>query len=151
MAKHSRKSHVYSAMDIANYVITYTHSRNKTVNNLKLQKILYFIQAQFLITYYEPCFSDAILAWDAGPIVESVYNEYKRFGSGSIPITYLTTINDYIQPQDADLIKDVVNLCNKYTLTTLTRMIHHQKPWQMGRIRTTNHITNDDLYQFFST
>ena len=39
---------MYSAIDIARYIIWYCKSHGYTISNLKLQKILYFVQAEFL-------------------------------------------------------------------------------------------------------
>ena len=40
----------YSAIDLANYVITYANQNSKPITNLYLQKILYYIQAEELVT-----------------------------------------------------------------------------------------------------
>ena len=66
----------YRVDTIANYVIRYSNKHNLDVSNLKLQKILYFIQAQFLVNHDRPCFGAKIEAWSFGPVVPTIYNEY---------------------------------------------------------------------------
>ena len=150
MAKVIRQSKIYDAIDIANHILTYTEGKRRCISNLMLQKFL-FVQAQFLITYGEPCFRDPILAWDSGPIVKSVYDEYKFFGAASIiPDIKTRPVNTVIQLKDAQLINEIVDLCEKYSPTTLLHIIHGQMPWKQGRIRPNNHIINEDLYKFFS-
>lgn len=39
----------YNALDVSQYVIKYSNEQDYGISNLKLQKILYFIQAYFLI------------------------------------------------------------------------------------------------------
>ena len=72
---------VYSALDIAKYIIYYEHSKGREVSNLRLQKLLYFVQAKFFQIYGEPCFYENMEAWDFGPVVVSVYHEYKIFAA----------------------------------------------------------------------
>ena len=71
----------YNALDVARYVIKYGNDRDYGVSNLKLQKILYFIQTYFLIQTNSPCFKEPIEAWDFGPIVPAVYKQYKMYAS----------------------------------------------------------------------
>ena len=59
---------MYRASDIARYIIERCKETNRTISNLKLQKILYFVQAEFLVSTNHACFSDPIEAWDFGPV-----------------------------------------------------------------------------------
>ena len=54
---------MYRALDIAHYIIQRCNTTNRTISNLKLQKILYFVQAEFLVTKNQPCFVEEIQAW----------------------------------------------------------------------------------------
>ncbi len=47
---------MYKAMDIAQYVVNYSIEKDNPVSNLKLQKLLYYIQDAFLVEKGEPCF-----------------------------------------------------------------------------------------------
>ena len=50
----------YNVLDIAEYIINYAIKNGYAISNLKLQKILYFVQAQFLVSLNVPCFSAPI-------------------------------------------------------------------------------------------
>ena len=78
---------MYDAIDVSRYVINYSNQHEYGISNLKLQKILYFIQAYFLMSTlnHTACFQDVIEAWDFGPVVPSVYHEFKQYGAGDIP------------------------------------------------------------------
>lgn len=43
------KKVMYNVLDISRYIINKSIEINKPVNNLKLQKLLYYVQANFLI------------------------------------------------------------------------------------------------------
>ena len=79
---------MYSVIDVCEYIIYYSNKRNYSLSNLKLQKLLYFVQAYFLIKFNEPCFAEDIEAWDFGPVVPVAYHVYKRFGAGEIPYAF---------------------------------------------------------------
>lgn len=69
-----------SAIDIAKYILTLS-----PMSPLKLQKLLYFSYEKFLTTTGEQLFKDPIYAWKHGPVVESVYEVFKGYGSQDIP------------------------------------------------------------------
>lgn len=51
----------YKVLDVCRYVIDYSNEKEYGISNLKLQKILYFIQAYFLIKQPSRCcFDDRI-------------------------------------------------------------------------------------------
>lgn len=91
---------MYKALDIARYIIERCREKNRTVSNLKLQKILYFVQAEFLVTKNQPCFAETIEAWDFGPVVPEVYYEYRMYGSANIPCIGKSRVNQLISARD---------------------------------------------------
>lgn len=76
---------MYSARDIASYVISSYCNNGKAITNMKLQKILYYIQGYALIMCGTPAFSDDIHIWAYGPVVPEVYFEYCLHRSNPIP------------------------------------------------------------------
>lgn len=78
----------YTAMSIANYIISYCNeSSDKEINNLKLQKILYYIQGLYLVNYGLGIFKEDIQKWQYGPVVPEVYHSFKDYGSSKIKRT----------------------------------------------------------------
>lgn len=84
----------YEALDIAKYVISKCTAENSPISNLQLQKILYFIQKDFLVNFNRPLFQDEIEAWPFGPVVSTVYYNYCGFGSMSISKKYEISIDN---------------------------------------------------------
>lgn len=133
----------YNVLDIARYVINYCNNNNKHISNLKLQKILYFIQAGFYMNKGSECFEEEIEAWKYGPVIPEVYHEFKQYGSTSIPYIseYLdfsegifnckkvTYDDDIIDDSDKVLINQLIDECNKYTASQLVDITHKQDPW----------------------
>lgn len=75
----------YNALDIARYIINYSISKNKSITNLQLQKIMYYVQAAGMVSNGIPIFSESIKNWKYGPVIEEVYQEFRVNGHSSIP------------------------------------------------------------------
>lgn len=137
---------MYNVLDVSRFIINYCNEKDYHISNLKLQKILYFIQAYYLskTESKEPCFKDVIEAWDFGPVIPVVYHEYKRFGSTNIPKinTYIEfDINDFwkskvveyddriIADGDKKIICKLVDNFSQISTTRLVQITHNQSPW----------------------
>ena len=140
----------YHGLTVADYIIRYSIEKNFSVSNLKLQKILYFVQAEFLVSKDEPCFDDVIEAWDFGPVVESVYNEYAVHGGNLIFSPSESTSGYHIKHNDRELIDGILEKVKKCSTSYLAGIIFHQTPWLKGRARLNRIITNESLKDFFS-
>lgn len=67
----------YEVRDIAAYVIEEYNRRGAPISNFKLQKVLYYIQARYLVDYDIPAFYGVIEKWQLGPVVPEIYYLYK--------------------------------------------------------------------------
>ena len=141
---------MYRALDVAKYVIERCNKMGYPISNLKLQKILYFIQAEFLVAFDEQCFQEDIEAWNFGPVVPEVYREYKIYGSASIP--YLKEYDGvFINEEHKAVMDEVIDLCAQYTASTLVSITHNQKPWKDSFQRGRNCIISPKaIKEFFS-
>lgn len=75
------------ALDVAKYIVNESTDKNYQISNLKLQKILFFLQREFLRRDVE-AFEDDIEAWQFGPVVPDVYQEFCMFGANPIQWRY---------------------------------------------------------------
>ena len=142
---------MYRASRIARYIIDYSCDQGKTVSNLRLQKVLYFVQAEFLVSKGEPCFAEEIRAWNLGPVVPGVYQEYKMYGSAPIPSNGTRGESYGIAPDDVELINDIVDQCNKYSTSRLVQLTHEQDPWISAfNSHFNNIISNESIKRYFS-
>ncbi len=74
---------MYTALDLAKYIVSKCIKENNPISNLQLQKILYYIQREFLKNG-RPAFVDDIEAWQFGPVVPIVYYYYCGYGAMAI-------------------------------------------------------------------
>lgn len=91
---------LYDVLDISRHIINYSDEKDYGVSNLKLQKLLYFVQAYFMLEKkdHAPCFHEKIEAWDFGPVVPEAYQEWAQYGSCDIPMieSYMVIDKDNI-------------------------------------------------------
>lgn len=74
----------YSAFDLARYILKKCIDENCVIVNLQLQNILYHIQGSFITEKGCRAFSEVIEAWQLGPVVPEVYDEYRIHGGKTI-------------------------------------------------------------------
>ena len=122
---------MYDVQNVAEYVITYSEVKDYGISNLKLQKILYLIQAYSLIHTKKPCFSEDIEAWDFGPVIPEVYRKYKQFGSTDIQIRFrrLEEVQKGFEKEDRKRIEEVVDRFADFSAADLTILTQNQAPW----------------------
>lgn len=140
---------MYKAENIAKYIIAKCNNDKKHISNLKLQKILYYIQAEFLIVKNITCFSEPIEAWSLGVIIPDVYNTYKIYGGLNIS-SRNGWINQNIRMEDRQIIDDVINECSKYTDRELLKIIQHQSTWiEAYNSLINNVIATESIKKYF--
>ena len=71
--------------DVFKVAKVFCEKRNWSATNLEIQKLLYIAQVFSLGLRDKPLFKDTIEAWRYGPVVRSVYDRFKMYGSMHIP------------------------------------------------------------------
>ena len=74
----------YSAANIANYMLMRSFDEKIPLNPMKLIKLVYIAYGWNLAFTNERLFDETIEAWKYGPVVPSLYHEFKRFGKDTI-------------------------------------------------------------------
>src|SRR5262245_29920187 len=74
----------YSALAVANYFLDLAKAKGLALDPMKLQKMIFFAHGWSLALYDEKLIDEPIQAWQYGPVVQSVYHEFKSFGAARI-------------------------------------------------------------------
>lgn len=133
----------YKALDIAEYIIRRSVAIENPIDQLKLQKILYYVQAKFLVEKNRKCFVEPILAWRFGPVVESVYKQYSKYSSMNLYPKNENRVS--ISDEDINLINSIVNKYSNESSWFLVEQTHNERPW-----RCTPQSTEIDIYEIRS-
>jgi uncharacterized phage-associated protein len=132
------------ASEVAKYII-----KSLPVDNLKLQKLLYYSQAVHLVLNGgSPLFPEPIEAWDYGPVVPEVYHAYKRHGFDILP-----AIEDNL-PLDIgeiDAIDKALACFGEMSGVALIHQTHYEPPWRSAYKpgRPSGKIEIDVMYNYF--
>lgn len=74
----------FSPTVLCNNILKRSFSENIPVTPMKLQKLLYFVSCEYLKCTNTPLLSESFEVWQYGPVLPSVYNEFKSFRSSPI-------------------------------------------------------------------
>ena len=139
---------MYTALEIAKYIINKCLELNRPISNLQLQKILYYVQGEYIKkTNGEVLFKDKIVAWGHGPSVPSVYFEYNNYCSSEIVVRQNNIeLNQLVM----DIIDPIINEKSSYSSWSLVEMTQKENPWINTFVpNSTNIITINELRKWF--
>lgn len=124
------------------------------VDQMKLQKLLYYAQGWHLAWYGDPLFGDAVEAWAFGPAVGDVYSAYKDCGDE--PITQAVGGDPgKLGDRERKALKAVVHAYGSLTGPQLASLTHREEPWVAAREgyedgqRSRRAIARDSLRRYF--
>ena len=138
-----------TATDIADYFLKKNQPEfGDAISNLKIQKLVYYAQGFHLAMFNTPFFEEDIMAWEHGPVVESLYHKYKEYGSGEIPQPECVNLELYNKEQ-LELLDEVFEVYGQFSAWKLRNMTHSEGPW----VETAKNdvISKDAMKEFFKT
>lgn len=142
-----------TAKKVAQYVIKFFHESEDLITNLKLQKLLYYIQGWHLGLHEKPLFEDDFQAWVHGPVQPAVYGDYKRYRWNPIA----EDVPDIELSKEAkNHIDEVLEIYGMESAYMLERRTHQEAPWLLARgnidhtDECTNIISKESMKKYFS-
>jgi len=141
-----------TANDVADYLISLAHERGETVNNLKLQRLLYYAQAWHLGMFGTPLFPEKFEAWMTGPVIPALYWHFKP--SGIRPIPAPAAVPDL----PGSVCRFLVEIAEDYLPIDeydLDEMSTRDSPWRTARVGldrgdpSRNEISEEEMRAYF--
>ena len=129
-----------NAISLSDYVIAQFENKKCPITNLKLQKVLYYIQGYFYKQFNKPAFLEDICNWQYGPVVPVVYYEYNINGSSPLKSQHFRVDFSF---EEKTLIDSIIDKCSRTSTSTLVSMTHSERPWKnsnLGDIISRNSI-----------
>jgi uncharacterized phage-associated protein len=121
----------HSAQDIANKIILRTDTeKGDIISNLKLQKMLYYVQGYHLAFFEQVLFPDNLEAWMYGPVVPDVYHRFKENKSFGITLSPEEYKEIALEPSAEDVFDQVMSEYGKFNAIKLMEMAHKEQPWK---------------------
>lgn len=109
--------HMISLQALCNTLLKRSFDENIPISPMKLQKLLYFIYRDYYQAKGKPLFAEDFEAWQYGPVLRSVYDEFKTFGASRIDRFSKTANGDvYVLNEHTNSsLKEIIdNVWNKY-------------------------------------
>ncbi len=153
-----------SALDVANYLICLSQKIGEPLTNMKLQKLLYYCYAWFLVDREnkETLFDEAIKAWQYGPVVRSVYSVYAKKGADNISFPLDSSgkkleisdeeirLNNLLNGNTRELIMEVFSEYGNSSAIDLMKLSHFEQPWNSAyKDGEKESINRDTIYSFY--
>lgn len=132
-------------IDLSDYIISYFEKRNKKITNLKLQKILYYIQG-YCLKNDIIAFKEDIYNWPYGPVVLDSYFEYSNYRGN--PISKKTDKEFFsINRNILNIADKILEVCINIPDFELVEKTRSEKPWLTTK--RNSKIPTDKIKKFF--
>lgn len=165
---------------VANRFIDISKATDKPFSPMKLQKLVYFAHGWYLAFVDDPLIRESFELWEYGPVVSSLYQEFKDIGNGNInrhamefrqtpgggnlgmelyaPTIEQSNCAEEEKAAAISIVDQVMSLYGKFSASQLSSMTHEKgTPWEIlysqweGKIPTHLRIPNEMIRDHFKT
>ena len=158
--EHERMS--YSPQQIANYFLDKAESEGRALTPMKLIKLVYIAYGWVLALKDQKLFDEPIQAWTHGPVIPSIYHEFKHFRSE--PISERAAVFDmdsfdFSEPRvpasddEINFILDTVwSSYKRFSGSALRQKTHEpDTPWSRAYVKgqMDTELKDDDIREHF--
>lgn len=138
---------------VSRYLLSLDAAREEPdVTHLKLQKILYFAQANYLASTGQRLFDEPLEAFEHGPVVYPVYRQFTGMGANIIAAQLRPSYDESELPEDvSNFLDQIWDLYKDFTPSQLRKLTHLQDPWKDNYVRGEfrKEIPDYDLIEYF--
>ena len=155
---------IYTPSHVANFILERAEKENINITQLKLLKLVYLMYGWVLAVLDEKLFDEEFQAWQYGPVIVSLYHEFKRFEDN--PITdrsmYMdedrNTFIPHISNDDDEIITVMEKAWDVYKLFKASALVSktHEpnSPWEktfeFNKNNNSNKsITDEEIKEYF--
>ncbi len=142
-------------IDVANFFLSaMDEDAGDLISNLKMQKLVYYAQGIHLAMFDKELYSEEIKAWEHGPVIPSLYHEFKSCGRGAIEPNFESFSIDIFTKEQKEMLEDVYNTFGQFSAWMLRNMTHEERPWvestKNGTLRGST-VDKSLLKEYFKT
>lgn len=123
---------MYRSVDVAWKMLQIASSKGIFLSNLQLQKLVYIAHGYLLGWKLTPLIQENVEAWTYGPVIASIYHEFKDYGDRKI---ILSNDSELATELDGDVdackvINGVLDLYGRLDAMHLVNLTHQENtPW----------------------
>jgi uncharacterized phage-associated protein len=129
----------YDGRAIANFVLDHAERAGWPITNLKLNKLVYFCHVWSLIELNRPLIKHQFEAWEHGPVLQYLYQEFKDCGAQpirrratQIDLSTGQRVRATCEPDDptGQLLVRILDFYGRLSAPTLVELTHAKDgPW----------------------
>lgn len=119
-----------TAHDLADYILWSSHASGSFISNLKLQKLLYYVQAWHLAVFERPLFDEKFEAWVHGPVIPDVYRRFSTYKWRNIDEE---VARPRLTPGTVSFVEEVLEEYGPLDARRLEYLAHREEPWIEAR------------------
>lgn len=148
-----------ATISVANYFIGKAQQEGTSLTPMKLLKLVYIAHGWALGLYQTPLIAEEVQAWKYGPVVPSVYHDFRHYGRGHIerqkPVftngeVFVPTVTDQETQQLLDSVWNAYRQLDGLQLSDITH--RPNTPWditwnQRGGCNTRGAVIPPDVIQ----
>jgi|ERR1700683_1195245 uncharacterized phage-associated protein len=161
----------YDAKLIANYFLEKAKAEDKNLTPMQLQKLVYFAHGWYLALFGQPLIKEPVQAWSYGPVIPSLYQEFKRFGDQNIDKLATSSkfsglkfsiaepsVENIENPEEREKLKQFLDriwqVYSPYTAIQLSNLTHvANSPWTLALANSNGArgtiIQNENIRSYF--
>lgn len=143
------------ALDVANSILNKAFNENISITPMKLQKLIYILYKDYLKKTGKSLFNEDFQAWQYGPVLSSVYDQFKKYGGNNIKDYYCTfengqevytLIDERRSEEFSNSLDSVWNNYKRYHASYLSELTHASGgAWQRAVDNKTYILDNEDI------
>ncbi len=159
----------YEALAIANEFLDAAKKSENKITHMKLQKLIYIAHGYYLAIQDFPLIHERVRAWKYGPVIISVYEEFKIYGHNYITEKGTTVdLKKRFQNIDNNILKadmytpvvkekeilkfvdEVWKIYGKYTAIELSNLTHEEgTPWYQAHVNNESVIKDSLIQEYY--
>lgn len=139
-----------NVIELSKYIIKYLGDKRIPVNHLKLQKLIYYVDAWHYVFKNYSLITDNFEAWQHGPVIRKVWDYYKKSSILYDNLSVPKNVDFKVSKEQLQIINDVLDEYGDKTGYYLECLTHEEEPWKKARMRENKLIEKNHMKQFYS-
>lgn len=136
---------------ICSYIILKSEQIEKPINNLKLQKILYYSQIEYVKRYNKLLFDEDIEITTYGMRIPIVYNRFNQYSSAELShiIKEVKEYNNNLEKDKVEILNYVINKYKNYLTWDMVELNYREQLYSLYKNKLPYTIKSKELLELF--
>lgn len=140
------------ALTVGNSILDRAQQENKDITPMKLQKLIYCLYKEYYKSTGRSLFNERFEAWKYGPVLRSVYDAFKKYGSNAIKDFFTSQdgniyiVNQTSSPSFKNAFEKVWRLYSDYDGIVLSAFTHRSNSaWRKAIDQRKAYLLDSDI------